>query len=171
MPEIVLNYDYVLQINTTPDEETGTYADVKKGFDNIAEALNEVDPASQEALDYLNRIRERAGVRKYSFGASDDEYIHVDADQDAVRKVIRAERRVELCCEGLRYNDLRRWKEAEEKLNGPFYGMNYSGSDAETFFKLTAYQTRVYNKSYYWFPIHQTELDKNENLVQNPYWE
>lgn len=42
MPEIVLNYDYVLQINTTPEAETGTYADVKKGFDNIAEALNEV---------------------------------------------------------------------------------------------------------------------------------
>ena len=42
MPEIVLNYDYVLQINTTPEAETGAYADVKKGFDNIAEALNEV---------------------------------------------------------------------------------------------------------------------------------
>ena len=49
--------------------------------------------------------------------------------------------------------------------------MNYSGSTPETFFTLTAYQTRVYNKAYYWFPIHQTELDKNENLVQNPYWE
>ena len=130
-----------------------------------------MEPASQEALDYLNKIRERAGVRKYSFGASDEEYIHVDADQDAVRKAIRAERRVELCCEGLRYNDLRRWKEAEATLNGDFYGMNYSGSTPETFFVLTAYQTRVYNKAYYWFPIHQTELDKNENLVQNPYWE
>ena len=48
--------------------------------------------------------------------------------------------------------------------------MNYSGDNADSFFKLTAYQTRVYNKSYYWFPIHQTELDKNEKLVQNPYW-
>ena len=80
------------------------------------------------------------------------------------------ERRVELCCEGLRYNDLRRWKQAETVLNGPFYGMNYNGADAASFYKRTKYQTRVYHKSYYWFPIHQSELDKNENLVQNPYW-
>lgn len=148
----------------------GIICRLSEAYLNYAEALNEVEPATQEALDYLNKIRERAGVRKYTFGASDADYIHVEPDQDAVRKVIRAERRVELCCEGLRYNDLRRWKEAEAKLNGDFYGMNYSGDNADSFFKLTAYQTRVYNKSYYWFPIHQTELDKNEKLVQNPYW-
>jgi len=31
----------------------------------------------------------------------------------------------------VRYDDLRRWKEAEKKLNGDMYGMNYSGKDAE----------------------------------------
>lgn len=35
MPEIVLNYDYVLQINTTPEAETGTYADVKKDLTTL----------------------------------------------------------------------------------------------------------------------------------------
>ena len=48
--------------------------------------------------------------------------------------------------------------------------MNYNGTNASTFYQRTVYQTRVYHKSYYWFPIHQSELDKNENLVQNPYW-
>ena len=70
----------------------------------------------------------------------------------------------------MRYNDIRRWKEAEETLNGPFYGMNFNGQTADVFYDRVAYQTRVYKKSYYWFPIHQTELDKNEKLVQNPFW-
>lgn len=36
------NYNYVLSINTTPGSETATMAPVAAGFDNIAEALNEV---------------------------------------------------------------------------------------------------------------------------------
>ncbi len=42
MPDIALNFDYALQINTTPSETTGTYADIKAGFSNITEAINEV---------------------------------------------------------------------------------------------------------------------------------
>lgn len=41
-PEISLNYDYKLKINTTPEAETPTMAAIEKGFDNISEALNEV---------------------------------------------------------------------------------------------------------------------------------
>ena len=70
----------------------------------------------------------------------------------------------------MRYDDLRRWKEAEKKLNGDMYGMNYSGKDAEAFYVRTPYQKRVYNPAYYWFPIHQSEMDKNENLRQLPFW-
>ncbi len=169
---------YLLRKKVSPESDVkqgnfkyrpGVICRLAEAYLNYAEALNEVDPGNQEILDYLNKIRSRAGVREYTFGSTDATYIHVDATQEALRKVIRAERRVELCCEGLRYNDLRRWKEAETVLNGPFYGMNYSGT-GDTFYQLTAYQTRVYKKAYYWFPIHQTELDKNEKLVQNPYW-
>ena len=148
----------------------GIICRLAEAYLNYAEALVECGETTQEVLDYVNKIRVRAGVRPYTFGATDDNNIHVDADQSALRNIIRMERRVELCCEGLRYNDLRRWKEAETVLNGPFYGMNYNGTNASTFYQRTVYQTRVYHKSYYWFPIHQSELDKNENLVQNPYW-
>ena len=118
----------------------------------------------------MNQIRTRAGIRTYTFGNSDAQNIHVDDNQETVRKIIRAERRVELCGEGVRYDDLRRWKEAEKKLNGDMYGMNYSGKDAEAFYVRTPYQKRVYNPAYYWFPIHQSEMDKNENLRQLPFW-
>ncbi|MDR2449868.1 MAG: RagB/SusD family nutrient uptake outer membrane protein [Prevotellaceae bacterium] len=137
---------------------------------NYAEALNESNPGNSEILLYLNKIRERAGVRQYTTGATDDDFIHVDNNQDAIRKVIRAERYVELCCEGTRYDDLRRWKKAEELLTGPFDGMNYQGTNASTFYQRTIYQTRQYKKQFYWFPINQGQMDKNSNLVQTPYW-
>ncbi|MDD3322629.1 MAG: RagB/SusD family nutrient uptake outer membrane protein [Paludibacter sp.] len=138
---------------------------------NYVEALNESDPGNPDILTYLNKIRERAGIRLYSTGATNVSFIHVDlSDQDMMRKLIRAERRVELNCEGTRYDDLRRWKEAETVLNGNFYGMNFSGKDKASFYVRTVYQQRIYKKAYYWFPIHQSEIDKNQKLVQNPNW-
>lgn len=88
-----------------------------EAFLNYAEALNEYKDertVREEALNYVNKIRTRAGIRTYTFGNSDAQNIHVDDNQEAVRKIIRAERRVELCGEGVRYDDLRRWKEAEK---------------------------------------------------------
>lgn len=138
---------------------------------NYAEALNESDQRdANEVLTYVNRIRHRAGVREYTLGATSTDAIHVDGDQESLRRIIRMERNVELCCEGLRYDDLRRWKEAEAVLNGPQYGMNFSGMDETSFFQQVVYQTRTYRKEFYWFPIHQSEIDKNPNLRQAPYW-
>ena len=48
--------------------------------------------------------------------------------------------------------------------------MNAYGRDAASFYKRTVYQTRVYKKAFYWFPIHQDEMDKNAKLKQAPYW-
>jgi len=137
---------------------------------NYAEALNESDPGNADILIYLNKIRERAGVRTYTTGATDAKNIHVDNDQASVRKIIRMERRVELCTEGIRYDDLRRWKLAETVLNGPAYGMDFNATNPAEFYKRTVYQTRVYKKSFYWFPIFLTEIEKNPNLVQSPFW-
>lgn len=137
---------------------------------NYAEALCECDPTNPDILVYLNKIRTRAGIRPYTTGATSSTAIHLDQTQDALREAIHRERRVELCCEGLRYDDLRRWKEAETTLNGPQYGMNFSGKDEATFFTLTAYQTRIYRKQYYWFPIHQSQIERNQKLRQLPYW-
>lgn len=144
---------------------------------SYCEILNEVNPGNVEILTYLNKIRERAGVSQYST-TQQDGYIRVNlGNQDEMRTLVRRERRVELCGEGIRYDDLRRWKEAEETLDGDFYGMNFSGtkksddeSNPDAFFVRTQYQKRVYHKKYYFFPIFQTEIDKNPNLVQSPYW-
>ena len=171
---------YLIRKKISPDlnVKQGTYKyrpgivyRLGEAYLNYAEALNESDPGNGEILFYLNKIRERAGIRQYTTGETDANYIHVDLnDQAEMRKLIRAERRVELSCEGIRYDDLRRWKEAENVLNGDFYGMNFSGRDNSSFYVLTPYLKRVYKKAYYWFPIHQSEIDKNDKLVQSPYW-
>lgn len=171
---------YLIRKKISPDlnVKQGTYKyrpgivyRLGEAYLNYAEALNESDPGNGEILFYLNKIRERAGIRQYTTGETDANYIHVNLnDQAEMRKLIRAERRVELSCEGIRYDDLRRWKEAENVLNGDFYGMNFSGRDNSSFYVLTPYLKRVYKKAYYWFPIHQSEMDKNDKLVQSPYW-
>ena len=171
---------YLIRKKISPDlnVKQGTYKyrpgivyRLGEAYLNYAEALNESDPGNGDILVYLNKIRERAGIRQYTTGATDDNFIHVDLnDQAEMRKLIRAERRVELSCEGIRYDDLRRWKEAENVLNGDFYGMNFSGKDPSSFYVRTPYLKRVYKKAYYWFPIHQSEIDKNDKLVQSPYW-
>ena len=119
-----------------------------------------------DIVKYINRIRERAGIPQY--GASG---LEIPTDPEEMRKLIRRERRVELNCEGgLRWFDLRRWKEAENVLNGNFYGMNMLAEkdNRDDFYKRIPYQERKFIS--YWWPIPQDEIDKNPNLKQMPGW-
>jgi hypothetical protein len=130
---------------------------------NYAEALNEIEPANPDILKYVNMIRERAGIPGLAAGRT----------QAQMREEIRNERQVELAFEYLRYFDTRRWKIAEQTDAGPFYGMNVDGgksvNDPE-FYKRKVFETRVFKKAYYFFPMPQSEMDRNKNLVQNPGW-
>lgn len=145
---------------------------------DYAEAANEAHDdatARSSALLYLNKIRERAGVRQYTFNnvdALDEQFIHIDNTQEALRKAIHAERRVELCFENNRWYDIRRWKEAEKlpEMVGDGYGMNSEGATAATFYKRTVFQHRVWKRQYYWMPVYIDEYEKNPELVQGPYW-
>ena len=106
----------------------------------------------------------------------------MDDTKEAVRKVIRMERRVELCCEGSRWMDIRRWRTVAQGDNpydpndylpemcGEDYGMDYSARTEEDFYKRTVYQTRTWRQCYYWMPVYIDEINKNPNLVQAPFW-
>lgn len=141
---------------------------------NYAEALNESNPGNPDILKYVNLIRERGGIPTYGSGQGQ---IAAPQGQEAVREAIHRERRVELNCEGIRYHDIRRWKQGEKFLNGNFWGMNFFGQkpiddeqDKDAFFKRSVYQKRLFTKKNYWNPIPQKEVDKNPNLRQNPFW-
>lgn len=139
---------------------------------NYAEALNEYDfNANQsEILRYVNLVRERAGIPGYG---NQSEQVAEPASQEAMREAIRAERRVELAFEDFRIWDCRRWKIAEQTDNGPFYGINIRGgnqlSDPELY-KRIAFENRVFQRRHYLWPIPQTEVERNRQCVQNPFW-
>jgi hypothetical protein len=90
-----------------------------------------------------------------------------------MRDAIRKERRVELAFENVRYFDTHRWKIAEQTDAGPFYGMNINAGTSlqdPSFFQRTPFETRVFQKKHYLWPIPQSELNVDKQLVQNTGW-
>ena len=163
-----------------PASSSGTYKKrqgvlyrLAEAYLSYAESLYEYSVATgtytdneTEILDYINRVRYRAGIPQYGKGAD-----QIPVTEAQLRDLIRRERRVELNCEaGIRFDDLRRWKEAETALNGKFYGMNAlaNSTERDEYYKRTLYQTRRFIS--YWWPIPQDDIDKNTNLRQLPGW-
>lgn len=155
------------------------YADVLLMY---IEALNEYDPANPDILTYWNMIRHRAGVPAIGTG-EDEVYPEIIGDKDLQRKYIRRERMVELCFEGKRYFDTRRWMIAEREDNGKVVGCNIGASDHkisgdywrrtsifDTFGEAGTKSERVFTKKYYVLPMNQAELDRVPELTQNYGW-
>ena len=78
------------------------YADILL---NYAECLLQTDAPVDRAVGYIDKIRERAGMSKLS------ESIFKDAvsSKTALLKRLQMERALELCYEGWRWADLKRW--------------------------------------------------------------
>ncbi len=125
---------------------------------NYAEAAYEIGKAD-DALIAVNRIRERAGIKLLP---------SVNINQ------IRHERRVELAFEGHRYWDLRRWREATEKLTRSFSGVQYVLDYASGKYKVMIHdeidgdQRPTFPKRCYYFPITKSRIGQNNNLIENP---
>lgn len=134
-----------------------------------AEALIELDRDLDVATDLIDRIRRRAGMPP----VDRNKY----AAQASLRELLRRERRVELAFEGLRRSDLVRWGIAGQVLNGPVYATNYGTVIMDTSIpqeERAVIQTGEVNKvvieirsfKNIYFPIPQSELDRNPKLVQ-----
>ncbi|MDD7887544.1 RagB/SusD family nutrient uptake outer membrane protein [Flavivirga sp. 57AJ16] len=132
---------------------------------DYAEALNEYNPGNPDILKYLNLIRERAGIPEY--GSLE---IEAPSNQSEMREAIRKERFVELFVENHRYFDVRRWKIAEEVLNGPVHGMDINARAEEDFYNVVTVEDRVFEFKHYLWPVPQDERNTNTSLVQNPGW-
>jgi hypothetical protein len=137
-----------------------------------AESLNEFAGPSTEVYDYLNKIRERSGlftVQKAwtDFSNNPGKY----QNKDGLRSIIRQERGIELALEGSRFWDLRRWKTAGTELNGNVQGWDKDQADPTLYYRvITRYTQRFVAPRDYLWPIAESNLLINENLVQNPGW-
>lgn len=135
-------------------------------FLDYVEALNESTPGDPDILIYLNQIRERAGIPQYGAGV---DQIPAPATKDAMKQAIRNERRSELAFENVRYFDTRRWKIAETTDNGPIYGLNIT-QNLPGFLTVVPFETRVFTKRHYMFPIPAKDVNADDLMVQNPGW-
>ena len=141
---------------------------------NYAEAINESAGPNQEAYDALNAVRERAGISNVedAWGnASISATLNKHTTQDGFREIIRQERLIELSFEGNRYNDIRRWKQAEQYFNSPVFGWSVDETSVSGYYNLTQVGTRSFNSPRdYFHPISINEITINPNLTQNLGW-
>ena len=106
---------------------------------NYAEAINESAGPNQEAYDALNAVRERAGISNVedAWGnASISATLNKHTTQDGFREIIRQERLIELSFEGNRYNDIRRWKQAEQYFNSPVFGWSVDETSVSGYYNI-----------------------------------
>jgi hypothetical protein len=138
-----------------------------------AEALNESEGAVPDVFHYINLIRRRAGLEDLEYCW--DNYTNLPKgyynDRDNMREIIRRERTIEMAFEGKRFWDLRRWRNISE-FNVTPQGWNIYGETAEDFYVLTNLPKTTLQfsiKDYFW-PIKESDLYVNENLIQNYGW-
>ncbi|MEZ2444970.1 RagB/SusD family nutrient uptake outer membrane protein [Chitinophaga sp. RCC_12] len=119
------------------------YADILLMY---AEAQNEATGPDASVYAAIKLVRNRSNMPDLPAGLS----------QAAMRDRIRHERRVEFALEGIRYFDLRRWGIAVQKLDG------FVPNPLQP-----AIKTK-YKANYEFWPIPQTEIDRNApELIQN----
>ena len=140
-----------------------------------AEASNETKAAPDaDVYEYIQKVRDRAGLdvggdlvstwQMHSANPSKP------STKDGMRAIIHQERMIELALEGHRYWDLRRWKLAGEYFSKPIRGWNIFKPDVAGFYEVENIFYRNYLTKDYLWPISQTELLRNPNLIQNPGW-
>lgn len=127
---------------------------------NYAEALNEAQGPVADVYKYVNAVRQRTGIAMPALPAG--------LTQSQMRDRIRNERRVELCFEGHRFFDVRRWKLGDVYLNKPVTGMRITNTAGVLTFAPFEVEKRVFTDKNYLFPFSQNDINRQSALIQNP---
>ncbi len=136
-----------------------------------AEALNEAYGPSEEAYYWINLVRERAGLESVEkswsqFSKYPDKY----TTKNGFREIIHQERLNELSFEGQRFWDLRRWKRSHEELNKTITGWDVEQSEVDLYYREKIYFKQTFLLRDYLWPLKESNLLINPNLIQNPGW-
>lgn len=130
-----------------------TYAEAKIMMDDIDDSVK----------DAINQIRQRAGLDMDHADVTLPKYSSYS--QNDWIELIRNERRIELAGEGVRYDDIIRWRIAEDVLNKPALGHTRKINDELVSLKI---EDRTFESHMYLWPFHESSLKVNPNLKQNP---
>lgn len=136
---------------------------------DYAEAANEAygpkGGTGYSAYDVIKAIRQRAGLMDIN---GEDGYLEQCAtSKEKMRELIRNERRIELCFEGFRFWDLRRWK-ADIKQEAK--GISITNSGAGKKYDVISVETRNFKDNGYYGPIPYDQILNFPSLVQNAGW-
>lgn len=134
------------------------YAEVLLNYAEAKQSLGQMDATVWNKT--IGALRARAGF-------TDAGALNYPGNTN-MTNIIRRERRTELAMEGLRVDDIRRWKTAETVLNGWAHGAKFS-TDQSTDNGYIRTQLRRFNpgRDYLW-AIPLNDINLNKNLTQNP---
>jgi hypothetical protein len=136
-----------------------------------AEALNEQSGPSSTAYQYLNLVRERAGLKSVEESWSVySKFPTKYTTKEGLRSIIHQERLIELAFEAQRFWDLRRWKRAPQIMNKSIQGWDIAQQDENLYYRVKTLFTQQFQLRDYFWPIKESELIINKNLVQTPGW-
>jgi len=134
------------------------YAEILLDYAEAENSLGKMDATVWDKT--IGALRKRAGFT--DAGALDY------PGNTNMTEIIRNERRVELAMEGgLRMDDIKRWKIAEDVLNGYVHGARFGDPSVDNGY--IRVQKRQFDASanYLW-PIPSSEIALDKNLTQNP---
>jgi hypothetical protein len=126
----------------------------------LAEVENELGNIP-EAIDYLNQVRNRPDVIMPNYGTAVMDAIYPVSNKEQLRIAIEHERKIELCSEQVRFNDLVRWRRLEAFIQEVLPGVVKFRRDAVHFDPAI----------HYLWPIPQAEINSNPAISeedQNP---
>ena len=111
------------------------------------------------------RSREQFYSGPTPLAASDPYLDECAGSKAAFDALVRNERRIETCFEGLRMFDLQRWSKSASDLNVTIHAAKIEGGSYDT----EVCETRTYQSQ--WFPIPYNDCKNAGNLIQNAGWE
>jgi starch-binding outer membrane protein, SusD/RagB family len=151
------NPSMIRPVNDATDETDFIVLRLGEVYLNLAEAAFYLDKTG-EALDALNEIRDRAGMPPKA---------------EINEEILQNERHVELTFEFQCYWDLRRWRKAQEWLDGKrLKGFKYTYNYDTDKYRISVVNsqgvTRLFLDHYYYLPIGIDKITDNPNMVENP---
>lgn len=166
---------YVLKFTRTPNlvieagQSDQNYPDIRYAeiLLNFAEAAVETETQLSEALEAINKIRRRAGIRELN-------PVELTIDR------IRNERKVELAFEDKRFWDIRRWRIGNEVLRGKYLRglypyLVYDGTsykyiyEEHTGYPIDGGLPQMWEEKDYYSNL-SSYIGTNEKIVNNPGW-
>ena len=147
----------------------------------FAEAGNHVTKNPNTALygmtpkEALKMLRVRKTYDNTNGLPATDPYLDAQTTEEAFDQLVRNERRIETCFEGIRFYDLRRWTTDanwQAVINKPVHGAKITKTSATPTFTydLTTFEVEKRNFPSPYNPIPFNEIMRMSKLVQNEGW-